>query len=503
LGQLSDKLGRNSGFDIALANPNPPATGTLEGFVVSKDIQGAVPAGVKRLDNNFGIRGEHMNTVGPRIGFAWRLPDTVLPFTERMALRGGYGIYYTRATGQPFFQLVASPPFAALRQLVGPPNAAASLARPFGPEQPLPQYTPYSSGSQLSLSFVGQDYRPPITQQFSLNLQTDLGRDLLLEVGYVGTKGTHQIIARSLNQARLASASNPIRGETTNTVANIARRVPYQGFTATGISDINSVASSRYDGLHVSLAKRMSKGLQVLTSYTFAHAYSDAAGNTAAGGGSIPGDQTDLRANYGRVGFNREHRLVVSYYYQLPGPQRNAFLKRAFGGWAVSGVTVFQSGEPLTLTGTNANNVFGITNNNGNRAQLSAGCGYNDLTISGSVHSKLGAYFNRSCIARNAAGAAVWPVVGDDGRATAFGNSGVGIVSGPDQRNFDLAIVKQTSLGWLREGSNIEFRAEFFNAFNTTQFANPGTNVSAANFGVISTTAVNPRIIQFALKLNF
>jgi hypothetical protein len=501
LGQLSDKLGRNSGFDIELANPNPPAGGTLEGFVVSKDIQVPVPAGVKQLDNNFGIRGEHQNTIGPRFRFAWRLPNTILPFTERMALRGGYGIYYTRATGQPFFQLVANPPFAVARQLQGAPNAAASFASPFGPEQPLPQFTPYSPTTQRFVTFIGQDYRPPVTQQLSLNLQTDLGRDLLLEVGYLGTKGTHQIINRSLNQALLASPSNPIRGVTTNTVANVPQRVPYQGFTASGIADINSVAFNRYDGLHVSLAKRMSNGLQFLAAYTFSHAYSDGASNTFAGGGAITGDQTDLRDNYGRVDFNREHRLVVSYYYQLPSPQRlNAFFKYALGGWAVSGVTVLQSGARLTLTGTNANNVYGITTN---RAQLAAGCTYDDLLTSGSVRSKLSNFFNRSCIARNPAGAAIWPVVGDDGRATAFGNSGAGILAGPDQRNFDISVVKRTPLGGLREGANIEFRAEFFNAFNTTQFGNPNTNVSQANFGLISGTAVNPRIVQLALKLNF
>jgi hypothetical protein len=103
---------------------------------------------------------------------------------------------------------------------------------------------------------------------------------------------------------------------------------------------------------------------------------------------------------------------------------------------------------------------------------------------------------------RNAAGSAIWPVVGNDGVATGFGNSGVGIAFGPDQRNFDLSIIKQTRLG-IRENINLEFRAELFNAFNTSQFGAPGTNVSAATFGVISSTAVNPRIGQLALKLNF
>ena len=499
---LGDELGRNSGFDIALANRNPPAAGTLEGYVVSGNIPVAVPAGVKQLDNTYGIRGEHQNNWGPRLGFAWRLPKSFLPLTERMVLRGGYGIYYTRATGQPFIQLAAAPPFALLRQLQGAPNAAASFANPFGPDLTFPQFPAYSPTTQRSISFIDQGYRPPVTQQFSLNLQTELGHDFLLEVGYVGTRGTHQIQNRSPNQALLASVSNPIRGQTTNTVANIAQRVPFLGFTAPGLNDIDSSASSWYHGLDASLTKRLSKGLQFLAAYTFSHAYSTTGRSTTAGGTSgIAGNQNDFKANYGRSDFNREHRLVLSYLYELPRPQRfHAVINNLLGGWAVAGVTTLQSGAPLSLTGTNSNNVFGITTD---RAQLAPGCSYADLTTSGTVHDKLSNYFNKSCILRNGAGTAIWTVVGDDARATAFGNSGVGIVSGPDQRNFDLVLIKRTSLRVLREGANLEFRSEFFNAFNTTQFSNPATSVSSATFGVVSSTAVNPRIIQFALKLNF
>ncbi|HEU0178469.1 MAG TPA: carboxypeptidase regulatory-like domain-containing protein, partial [Blastocatellia bacterium] len=444
---------------------------------------------------------------GPRVGFAWRLPDSALPLTERMVLRGGYGIYYSRATGQPFLQLAAAPPFALLRQLQAAPNAAASFANPFGPDLTFPQFPAYSPSTQRTISFIDQGYRPPVTQQFSLNLQTDLGHNLLLEVGYVGARGTHQIQNRSPNQALLASPSNPIRGETTNTFANIGKRVPFPGFTAPGLNDIDSSASSWYNGLDASLTKRLSKGLQFLAAYTFSHAYSTSGRNTGAAGTSgIFGNQNDPIANYGLSEFNREHRLVLSYLYQLPSPTRfNSFFDGLLGGWAVSGVTTLQSGQPLTLTGANNFNVFGITND---RAQLAPGCTYSDLTTSGSVTSKLNNYFNRSCILRanpaNPNSAAIWPVIGSDGVATNFGNSGVGVVFGPDQRNFDLALIKRTPLNRLREGANIEFRTEFFNAFNTTQFSNPGTNVSAgAAFGVITSTVVNPRIIQFALKLNF
>ena len=502
LENLGDKLGRNSGFDITLANPNPPAAGTIQGYVVSKNLPIAVPAGVKQLDNIYGVLGKHQNNFGPHLGFAWRLPKSFLPFTQRMVLRGGYGMYFTRATGQPFIQLATSPPFALLRSVAGVPNAAATFANPFGPDLAFPQFPAYSPTTTRSITFIDQGYRPPVAQEFGLNVQTDLGHNFMLEMGYVGTRGTHQIQNRSLNQALLASASNPIRGQTTNTVANIPLRVPIQGFTAPGLNDVDSSASSWYHGLEASLSKRLSKGLQFLAAYTFAHAYSTTGRSTFAGGTSgINGNQNNPRANYGRSEFDREHRFVFSYVYQFPNVSRyNSVLNTLFSGWSLAGVTTIQSGAPLTFTGTNSNNVFGITSD---RAQLSPGCTYNDLVNSGSIQSKLINYFNKSCILRNAAGTAIWPIVGDDGRATAFGNSGVGIVVGPGQNNSDIAFIKRTRLRLLGEAGNVEARAEFFNAFNHTQFANPSTNVSSSAFGTITSTAVNPRIIQFALKLNF
>jgi len=499
LENLADQGGRNSGFDISLANPNPPATGSIAGYVVSKDIQGGnVPSGVKQLGNDYGIRGEHQNNVGPRLGFAWRLPRVL---GHETALRGGYGMYESRETGQPFLQLAAAPPFALLRQLEGAPNAGASFASPFGPDLTFPTFPAYSPTTQLASSFVDQAYRPPVTQQFGVNLQTEISRDLMLEVGYAGSRGTHQVLNHSLNQALFTSASNPIRGITTNTVANIAQRVPIEGFTAPGLNDIDSAASSWYHGLEVSLTKRMGHGLQFLAAYTFAHAYSTTGRSTAAGGTSgITGDQNYKLANYGLSEFDREHRFVVSFLYQLPGPKANTVLRSVLGGWMASGVMTLQSGLPLTLTGTNGSNYAGITTD---RAQMAPGCTYQDLSTPGPVDSKLGNYFARNCIYRNVAGSAIWPAIGNDGVATAFGNSGVGIVSGPDQRNFDLSAIKRTHLPHLGEAGNLEFRAEFFNAFNTTQFSSPGANVSSATFGVISSTAVSPRIVQLALKLNF
>ena len=496
LENFGDELGRNAGFDITKANPNPPAGGTLEGFVVSNNYPGTVPAGVTQVDNSYGLLGEHQNNLGPRVGFAWQLPHA----GNRMALRGGYGIYYSRSTGQLSAQELGTPPFSLARISSGFANAAASFASPVAPAPSFPNFVPYSPTTQIALIFLDPHLRPAVTQQYSLNVQTDLGHNFLLEVGYVGARGTHLSGRRSINQASLASTSNPIRGQTTNTVANIPLRIPILGFAAQdGLDDVETSETSWYNGLETSVTKRMGHGLQFLASYTFSRCLSTAGAKTDSGvNGLVSGNQLNPRATYGRCDFNREHRLVFSYVYELPKPTRfNAFVNNVLGGWALSGVTTIQAGQWLSLTGTNVNNVFGTTSD---RAQIMPGC---DLATSGSTEKRLNSYFNTACVMRNASGAAIWPVVGDDGVATAFGNSGVGIVKGPGQNNFDLSILKQTSIRKLGEGANVEFRAEFFNAFNHPQFSNPNTNVSAGTFGVISNTAVNPRIIQLALKLNF
>ena len=111
LGQFGDKLGRNSSFDVSKANANPPPSGSLDGYIVASNFPGVLPSGVIRANNSFGNYGEGQNTIAPRIGFAWQ----VLPKTSRLALRGGYGIYYSRPTGQAASQSVLAAPFSLTR----------------------------------------------------------------------------------------------------------------------------------------------------------------------------------------------------------------------------------------------------------------------------------------------------------------------------------------------------------------------------------------------------
>ncbi|HEU4766037.1 MAG TPA: carboxypeptidase regulatory-like domain-containing protein [Pyrinomonadaceae bacterium] len=499
MGHFADELGRNASFDFDLVNPNPPVSGTLAGYVVANNFPGTVPAGVSQSDNAFAIRGLSQNNFAPRFGFAWRLPQS---FVDQAVLRGGYGIYYTRSTGSPFLQQFTAPPFASLT-LNFPNTGGAGFDNPFRPAPTFPFFPAYSPTTSIGFQAVAQDYRAPVTQQYSLNTQVAFANDFLLEVGYVGSRGTHQIAPRLPNQALSADESAPIRGQTNNTLANLPLRLPYVGFSPTGLIVIDSRESSWYNSLQVSLLKRFSKGIQFQAAYTLSSALNTNALNTLAAGGGVAatGNQRSKNANYGPSDFNRRHRFVANYVYDLPGmSSRNRLLRGILNRWSTSGVITIQSGLPLTLVGTNTNNAFGITNDH---AQLAAGCTSQNLVTSGSIQSKLNNYFNTSCVLRDSAGNPMWQVIGADGRATDFGDSGVGIATGPPQNNFDLALIKRIPLPAFGEATNLEFRAEFFNAFNHPQFSPPNQNVSAATFGVITSTSVNPRIIQFALKANF
>jgi hypothetical protein len=453
---------------------------------------------VTRSGTNAAINEDGQNNVAPRVGFAWQLPHT-----DRFVLRGGYGTYFTRTTGQPFLQLLGAPPYGLIRTELFQPFSSPFPAAP----ATFPYFPAYSPATSLTPVTFSPTFRPPIVQEYSLNLQTQLAHNLVLEVGYEGTRGTHLLQFRDFNQALSASSANPIRGETSNTLANLPLRVPYEGFSPTSSYIIESEGTSWYNGLDVSLNKRFSKGLQLLASYTWARSLTaDDQYSTSSNGGVLVGNQNNAAARYGPDGFIRPQRLVVSFVYDFPSPTGASLLEtRTLGGWSVAGVATFQAGHYLTLTDTNATNAFGIAAPGGDLVELAAGCTTGRVATPGSANSRLNNFLNASCLTGP-------PVITADG-GTDFGDLAVGVVRGPDQRNFDLAIVKKTPLSTSHEALNLEFRAEFFNAFNTSQFADPanldaGTVVGPAfvpspSFGVITSTSVSPRVVQLALKLNF
>ena len=500
IGGISDALGRASNFDIGRADPNPTAAGSLNGFVVASNFSGTLPAGVTRSSSRLAIAGDGQNTLNPRVGFAYQWPNS-----DRIVVRGGYGIFHETPTGQPNLQLLLNPPFAEERQVQGVANGAANWATPIAPfTGSFPSFTPYSPTTALSLFTFANNYRPAFIQHFSLNTQTSLTRNTVLEIGYLGTRGQHLTVIRLPDQALSANSANPIRGETTNTATNVGLRVPIEGFSTSTFDQTESSGSSWYHALLVNFTQRFKNGSQAQVAYTWSRSLSDTLGqSTGPNGGTRVGDQNDPRADYGPDTFNRPNRLVANFVYQIPTPFRATSLAgETLGGWGATGVIEIQSGHNLAITNTNAFNAFGIGGPEQDFAEIASGCSNDQLSTHGSVTSRLNNYFNKNCFTAP-------PVIGADGTATGFGNSRPGIVRGPAQNNVDFAMQKRFSFKVRSEGVDGEFRVESFNTLNTPQFSDPtlagagSAYYDSPTFGVITKTSVAPRILQLAVKFSF
>jgi Carboxypeptidase regulatory-like domain/TonB-dependent Receptor Plug Domain/TonB dependent receptor len=492
IGQFNDALGRGSSFDASQADPTPPATGSVAGYVVGANYQGMTPAGVIRAGNDAATFGLGENYVVPRAGVAWKPSSSLV-------VRAGYGIYLSQPTGQAFFQSVFGAPFAFGRQNLGQSNAAATFSAPFAQPFPTPDFfpyfPPYSPTTNVSIGTASPDFRPAIVQQYGANIQLALARNWTLELGNVNARSTHLLRSRSLNQALWASPSNPIRGAVSNTVANVGLRVPVPGIPPDSLDLVESEGTSSFNDLEVSLSKRLSRGLQFLSSYTFSKTLDSDPANvngSSAGNTLTRGDQNSAPQRRGRASFDRTHRFILSGLYSFPSPSE-PLARVLFGGWTSSWVVTVQSGTALTIAYNNLANVFGISED---RAQLQPQCDKSNVVRPGSVQSKQGNYFNTSCLTTP-------PVIGDDGIGTAFGNSEAGIGNGPGQSNVDLGVMRSTALTHGHEPINLVFRAEFFNLLNHPQFSNPNATYGSASFGSITSTSVNPRVGQLALKLVF
>jgi hypothetical protein len=492
-GAPSDINGRLVTFDPTIASRTAPATGTLSGFVVPANFRDPVPPGVVRSSTS-GLFPTSHHDVSPRLGFVLRLTDH-----PTLLLRGGYGIYFDRLSGGLAESLLTQEPFSTFQGFAGAQNAGATLQAPFSPLLPgnasYPIFTPRIPGGGPSIAAISRQMTDPYTQEYNLNTQIALAHDYLLELGYVGTKSRHVAGCQEFNQALLASPTNPINGETTNSAANVIQRLPFAGVSP-GSYTCQSTFKSNFNSLQSSLTKRLGHGLEFLGSYTWSRNLDETSGSS---GGQVfelwflTNDQTNARQAYGPTDFDRTHRGVLSLVYNTPALHNMPFLaSHALAGWQISGLLVAQSGTPITVLDDSAGAVYGNFPFE-NRAQRT---GLNPAT-SGSLHSRvLGHYLNPAAFtsapeAPNGTGAA----------DTDFGNSGVGLVRGPGQRNIDMAIERTIPIA---ESQSIHVRAEFFNLTNTANFGNPNNTWSAGPaFGVITTTANNPRIVQLALKYQF
>jgi hypothetical protein len=528
-GTLSDKYGNltnvwqsqlltvNTPAGVAGTGPFngalPTSGGTLAGYVVPSNFQGTVPAGVLKSSRSLPVKsGPPYDNFAPRFGFAWQ------PVSNgRFVVRGGVGMFYDRIGGNLFVHSVEQGnPYAVTLDYAGPAAQPASLQSLF-PTTPLgfvPRWVDFSTGksSNLNLPFIVENIHTPLVRQYNLSVQWEFRRNWVLDAGFVGSSGINLAdYNHNYNTALLASPTNPVNGVTTNTVQNVNLRVPYLGYAASGLQGTGFDGISSYNSLQATVRKRLTHGVTFQASYTWSKDLTDLVGY-----GANYNNASNLAQQYGQAYFNRPQRFVFNYNWELPFGHPHGLAGKLVEGWAVSGVTVVQNGTPLTFTDSRAGTIYGVSGPistapslntvtfapvNAGRAQLCPGLTYSGVTTSGSVESRLGGasggtgFFNGTALCAA-------PAIGNGtGAGTDYGNSGVGVVLGPGQFNWDISLVKLTR---VTEKHSLQFRTEFFNALNHAQFNNPGTAISTpTTFGVITQTSVNPRLIQFALKYLF
>jgi hypothetical protein len=519
-GQQSEVQGRLSNFYPEFYVPPPPGGFTdpsTSGFVLAGNYNGPAPEAYPRKNSTL-VNDPVQLHPEPRIGLAWR------PFSTRdIVLRSGYGMYANRINFLGAGTLLAfNPPFQFTKNLIGAANAASSLQYPFpilpssfpnfvGAMLPSPPYT--GDRTPQLPTIIDPDFKEATIQHYGLEIQYQR-HSYLFSLAYAGARGTHLAVSRSNNQPALASPTNPVNGLTTNSVANAAERVPFLG-VAPLVFRVESSGTSSYDSLQATIDKRLSHGLQFLAAYTFSKSIDtagDSLGSTALGfvGAPIVGElvfnnQNNLAAQRGPSDFDRRHRVVLSYTWQLPQPanhHRFSFSKLA-EGWAVSGVVTLQSGLPFSILDSAAGTLFGPATyfTTGNPAP---GATLEDALRHGSVSSRLNQFFNTSVfvpapfIPDGGLIDGKFPVTGG---GTIFGNLGRNILRGPGQRNVDMALIKRTR---LTEKVGMVSRWEVLNLFNWPNFANPAGDVSSpSTFGKINAMSVNSRIMQFGLKMEF
>jgi hypothetical protein len=327
--------------------------------------------------------------------------------------------------------------------------------------------------------------RTPYVQQYNFGIQRELTRDLLLDIAYVGNRGNKLPGFRNLN-------SRAVIDNTNGTQSAGARPYPAYG----DIQWMENRVTSDYNSLQAGLDKRFSKGFSALVSYTWGKALSDAPDHISSTGGGVgidtgvsksPQNPDRLKAERGPAEFDVQHRVAVSYVYELPfgrgrtfGQNWSGLAEGILGGWQLAGIHSIQTGLALTPT-LGGSSVLNLGSERQARPNL---IGNPILPKSERTPDR---WFNTDAFA------AFSPA------PQAFGTSGVGVLRGPGAVNFDLNLSKSIALG---ESRSLQFRTEVFNVFNHANFNPPDIRRDATSFGQIL-SAQNGRIIQFGMKLNF
>jgi len=550
-GPLSEKYGKLTNFHPNVYQYNSATdTVTNTGLVVAGNNPTLGTSGV----SDSTLTGRQWG-FAPRIGIVWS-PSRL----RNVVIRSGFGMFYDR--GEYFSELS--------------PGAGAGVNGPFGVTvaNPFAQKVSGTSQGTLSQPFLGSVVPPvvtnqtlfaglvpdaaqlrtgatsytfsgydpgnvlPYTENWSFDIQWQPFNTWQITAGYVGNHGLHQVLPIPFNQPEIATPQNPINGETSSYGFNVIPtetlktydggntdlRVPYLGFN-TNSALYKAEGISTYNALQLGVRKRLSHGLQINAAYTWSHTLDMQSGLGLFFNGNDP---FNLHNSYATSSYDRTHVAIVQYFYELPNPAASASLAGKFvNGWTLSGVTVFESGQPYDAYDYSGA-VGGIYYSQYVEIldpvlPIAPGVSVNQVKLQGTTGINPNkpllnsADFYVPTVAPGTMGVPCTTVSGSqvcDTFETAFGATGRNTFRGPFQERFDMALMKQTK---LTERVLLKFQMDAFNIFNHPSFDVPNNNISQyrvsngvpsvqtppASFGFVQHTLGSPRLVQFSAHLVF
>lgn len=506
-GPWSERYNRISFWDQAQPDPLAQTTGlplnAMLGLVASPERSSR-----NAVNTNY-------HEFSPRIGLAYQV-------TNKTVIRSGYGIVWLpidvnldSAPDHDVINAITEPMITSLNGNVTPYNL---ISNPFpNGITPAPQRSPSYLSDVYGQTVLTQIPNNPLgyTQQWNFDVQQQLTGNTLLDVAYVGTKGTHlplqdydldYLTAQELatyNTSLETQVPNPFYNKVPSTspldTPTISEGTLLHPFPQYGNVELanQGMGDSSYNALQAKFEARFGGGGTLLASYTFSKLISDAESLT-------PWLETNWNAGFQNWGnlrgerslatFDVPQRLVVSYVLDLPVGKGRKYLSGVHGftsavvsGWGINGILTEQTGTPLFLT--TSQNLTGDPNSAGSRPNFDLAACPNGAGYGGSAVSRLNKWFNTACFTQPA------PFTfGNVGRTLNIFNDGL--------HNLDFALFKNTEFG--PEGKlKFQIRAEAFNLLNTPQFGAPGQTQGTPQFGVVSSQANNPRLVQFGAKLMF
>jgi Carboxypeptidase regulatory-like domain/TonB dependent receptor len=503
----TERYNRMSHFDPEVASPLQVPGLNLRG-------------GLKFADaNNRTVYGSDKNNLGPRFGLAYRL-------TDKTVMRGGYGLFYSPsrrgAAGPDAFGWWG---FDALTEWSDFTSFEGDGVTPWGRlSDPFPPSGPAlpPGSSQGLLTSVGARFRAPVKsitatpyeQTWSFGFQRELPGQIVIDTNYVGKKGTKLYFASSGQINRLGPeiesfshdqivalnefVPNPFQGIIEHgslsgpEIQAYQLSLPFPHFTDLD-SDERPVANSIYHALQLRAEKRFSQGLQFLGTYTWSKSIDDASVHSADTewlGGAVSLQNPNKRFLERSLSqFDIPHVFQFSWVYDLPvgrgkalGSDWNPVMSAIIGGWKFSGSWRLSSGQPIGLSLA------------GGEAQGLPTYGELRPNVTGPLERNTGPDFVHSYFAN--------PEVIEIPDDFTLGNAPrtLSSIRSPGTNLANLGLFKEIPLGRLREGARLEYRAEFFNAFNRPHFGVPDSTFEGGNFGTITSLSRPAREIQMALK---